>query len=103
MIDINKYEVHSYLLPCPDVKHSDGMFGDIVIGRSKQRDGTYLWKITHADVVDGPVLNHRYEWEYNSLPSARRNSELKRTRYATLLDALDLIRRYLRKLSKEAA
>jgi hypothetical protein len=91
-VEINSYFVktgHLHGLPSDD----DG----VVVSRIKQRSGEYLWFIKMASLVEGPVLNRDLEWEYNSLPSARRDEELQRTRYASVEEALGVIKMLVEK------
>lgn len=69
----------------------------IFIEIRKQIDGSVLWIVSMHEWV----LTKSGKWIYESMPSGRTDSFIKRTRYATKDEALESYRRFVKKNSAQ--
>lgn len=63
--------------------------GGYLIVRAVQRDGTSLWKVQHGH----GVLGKDGRWEWEPQPSSRTDEYLARTRFASVADAAEALRK----------
>lgn len=70
--------------------------GEVLVVRTQQMDGSYLWKVTDGSME---CLNKAGEWEYEPLPSSRDDEFMARCRFNTAENAIAAARAAIAKIN----